>query len=28
WFGERRYRSMARTGPESGVFGLPPDLRS
>lgn len=23
WFDERRYRSMARTGPEAGVFGLP-----
>jgi hypothetical protein len=26
WFGERHYRSMARTGPESGVFGLPASL--
>lgn len=25
-FAERRYRSMARTGPEGAVFGLPPDL--
>jgi len=24
WFAERRYRSMARTGPEPAVFGLPP----
>ena len=23
---ERRYRSMARTGPDGAVFGLPPDL--
>jgi len=23
WFAGRRYRSMARTGPEPGVFGLP-----
>jgi SnoaL-like domain len=26
WFADRRYRSLARTGPQSGVFGLPPDL--
>ncbi|MGH9213687.1 MAG: nuclear transport factor 2 family protein [Acidimicrobiales bacterium] len=26
WFAERRYRSMARTGPEPAVFGLPPDM--
>ncbi len=26
WFAQRRYRSLARTGPEAGVFGLPPDL--
>jgi hypothetical protein len=26
WFAERRYRSLARTGPQAGVFGLPPDL--
>jgi hypothetical protein len=26
WFAERRYRSMARTGPESTVLGLPPGL--
>jgi len=26
WIAGRRYRSMARTGPEAGVFGLPPDL--
>jgi hypothetical protein len=24
WFETRRYRSMARTGPEAAVFGLPP----
>lgn len=24
WFATRRYRSMARTGPEAAVFGLPP----
>lgn len=24
WFAERRYRSMARTGPDGSVFGLPP----
>lgn len=26
WFAARRYRSLARTGPQAGVFGLPPDL--
>ena len=26
WFADRRYRSLARTGPQSGVFGLPTDL--
>ena len=26
WFAERRYRSMARTGPVPAVPGLPPDL--
>jgi hypothetical protein len=26
WFADRRYRSLARTGPQAGVFGLPPDL--
>lgn len=26
WFSERRYRSLARTGPQEGIFGLPPDL--
>jgi hypothetical protein len=26
WFASRRYRSMARTGPQAGIFGLPPDL--
>jgi len=26
WIAARRYRSMARTGPGAGVFGLPPDL--
>jgi hypothetical protein len=26
WIAERRYRSMARTGPEAAIFGLPPDL--
>ena len=26
WFAERRYRSMARTGPGGQVLGLPPDL--
>jgi hypothetical protein len=24
WFATRRYRSMARTGPDAAVFGLPP----
>jgi hypothetical protein len=26
WFAERRYRSLARTGPNAGIFGVPPDL--
>jgi hypothetical protein len=26
WFAERQYRSLARTGPQEGVFGLPADL--
>ncbi|MGN6474682.1 MAG: nuclear transport factor 2 family protein [Mycobacteriales bacterium] len=26
WFADRRYRSMARTGPNAGIFGLPADL--
>jgi hypothetical protein len=26
WFAERRYRSLARTGTNAGIFGLPPDL--
>ena len=26
WFAERRYRSMARTGPESAVLGVPAGL--
>jgi hypothetical protein len=26
WFADRRYRSMARTGPGGEVLGLPPDL--
>jgi hypothetical protein len=26
WFAQRRYRSIARTGPQAGVFGLPADL--
>jgi hypothetical protein len=26
WFAERHYRSMARTGPQAGIFGLPADL--
>ena len=26
WFAERRYRSLARTGPGGEVLGLPPDL--
>jgi hypothetical protein len=26
WIAERHYRSMARTGPEPAVVGLPPDL--
>ena len=25
WFAARRYRSLARNGPDAGVFGLPPD---
>ena len=24
WFTQRRYRSMARTGPDAAIFGLPP----
>jgi hypothetical protein len=26
WFAERHYRSLARTGPNAGIFGLPSDL--
>jgi hypothetical protein len=26
WFAERNYRSLARTGPQAGTFGLPGDL--
>jgi hypothetical protein len=26
WFADRRYRSLARTGPDSGVFGIPDGL--
>ena len=26
WFDERRYRSLARTGPGGQVLGLPPGL--
>ena len=26
WFADRRYRSLARTGPNAGAFGSPPDL--
>jgi hypothetical protein len=26
WFAARRYRSLARTGPQNGIFGVPPDL--
>jgi len=26
WIAGRRYRSLARTGPDAAVFGLPPDL--
>lgn len=26
WFAERHYRSIARTGPQEGIFGLPTDL--
>lgn len=26
WFAARRYRSLARTGPHAGIFGIPPDL--
>jgi hypothetical protein len=26
WFAARRYRSMARTGPEAAILGLPPEL--
>jgi hypothetical protein len=27
WFADRRYRSLARTGPNAGVFGIPEGLR-
>ncbi|HWC36197.1 MAG TPA: nuclear transport factor 2 family protein [Mycobacteriales bacterium] len=26
WFAERHYRSLARTGPQAGIFGVPADL--
>ena len=26
WFADRRYRSLARTGPQLGIFGLPAEL--
>jgi hypothetical protein len=26
WFAERRYRSLARTGPNAGIFGVPAGL--
>ena len=26
WFADRRYRSLARTGPQAGIFSLPADL--
>lgn len=26
WFAQRRYRSLARTGPQDGIFGVPADL--
>jgi hypothetical protein len=26
WFAERHYRSLARTGPQAGVFGVPAGL--
>jgi len=28
WFASRHYRSLARTGPQAGIFGLPPGLTS
>ena len=28
WVTERRYRSLARTGLNAGIFGMPSDLRS
>jgi SnoaL-like protein len=28
WFAERHYRSMARTGPEGVILGLPPETRT
>ncbi|HVV76354.1 MAG TPA: nuclear transport factor 2 family protein [Mycobacteriales bacterium] len=27
WFAERHYRSLARTGPQAGIFGAPPGLQ-
>lgn len=27
WITQRRYRSLARTGTNAGIFGLPPELR-
>jgi hypothetical protein len=27
WFAARRYRSLARQGPETTILGLPEDLR-
>jgi hypothetical protein len=26
WFAERHYQSLARTGPQAGIFGVPPGL--
>ena len=26
WYADRRYRSLARTGPQAGIFRTPPDL--
>jgi hypothetical protein len=26
WYAERHYRSLARTGPNAGIFGIPPGL--
>jgi hypothetical protein len=26
WIAERHYRSLARTGPDEAILGLPPDL--